>query len=62
MELGAGGLPLAEELSRIERGFRAERRRYYFRSPLRKEAAGAIRAARRALREGAGASARGEAR
>jgi hypothetical protein len=60
VELGAGGPSLAEELARIERGFRAERRRDYFRSPLRKEAAGAIRAARQALREGAGASARGE--
>ena len=60
-ELGAGGPSLAEELARIERGFRAERRRDYFRSPLRKEAEGAIRAARQALREGAGASARGEA-
>ena len=59
-ELGVGG-PLAEELARIERGFRAERRRDYFRSPLRKEAEVAIRAARQALREGAGASARGEA-
>ena len=48
---GARGAPLAEELARIERGFRAERRRDYFRSPLRKEAEEAIRTARRALRE-----------
>ena len=61
VELGEGGAPLAEELLRIERVFRAERRRDYFRSPLRKEAQGAILAARQALREGAGASARGEA-
>jgi hypothetical protein len=61
VELGAEGPSLAEELARIERGFRAERRRDYFRSPLRKEAEGAIRAARQALREGAGASASGEA-
>jgi hypothetical protein len=60
-ELGAGGSPLAEELARIERDFRAERRRDYFRSPLRKEAERAIRAARRALREGADRRARGEA-
>jgi hypothetical protein len=59
-ELGAGG-PLAEELTRIERGFRAERRRDYFRSPLRKEAEAAIRAARQAIREGAEPAARGEA-
>lgn len=58
-ELGAGGA-LAEELARIERGFRAERRRDYFRSPLRKEAEGAIRAARHALRKGAETAARGE--
>jgi hypothetical protein len=55
------GGPLAEELSRLERGFRAERRRDYFRPPLRREAEGTIRAARQALREGAGAPARGEA-
>lgn len=59
--LGAGDAPLAEELSRIERDFRAERRRDYFRSPLRKEAEGAIRAARVALREGADPPARGKA-
>jgi ChrB-like protein len=59
-ELGAGG-PLAEELARVERGFRAERRRDYFRSPLRKEAEAAIRAARQAIREGAEPAARGEA-
>lgn len=58
--LGAGGVPLAEELSRIERDFRAERRRDYFRSPLRKEAEGEIRAARRAVREDAGTDAGGE--
>jgi hypothetical protein len=59
-ELGVGG-PLAEELARIERGFRAERRRDYFRSPLRKEAEAAIRAARQAIRKGAEPAARGEA-
>ncbi len=58
--LGAGDAPLAEELARIERDFRAERRRDYFRSPLRKEAEGAIRAARHALRKGAETAARGE--
>jgi hypothetical protein len=58
--LGAGG-PLAEELARVERGFRAERRRDYFRSPLRKEAEAAIRAARQAIRKDAEPAARGEA-
>jgi Protein ChrB, N-terminal len=53
-ELGAGGASLLEELTKIEREFRAERRRDYFRSPLRVEAAEALRAARRTLREGAG--------
>jgi hypothetical protein len=52
---------LAEELARVERGFRAERRRDYFRSPLRKEAEAAIRAARQAIRKGAEPAARGEA-
>ncbi len=37
----------------LEREFRAERSRYYFRSPLRTEAAEALRAARRTLVEGA---------
>jgi hypothetical protein len=35
----------------MEREFRAERRRDYFRSPLRNEAAAALRAARRVLKE-----------
>ncbi len=43
---------LLEELSKLEREFRAERRRDYFRSPLRKEASEALKAARRAVREG----------
>ena len=59
--LGAEDASLAEELSRIERDFRAERRRDYFRSPLRKEAETAIRAARAALRDGVDRPARGEA-
>lgn len=53
-ELGGGGDALLEGLGKLERAFRAERRRDYFRSPLRKEAADALRAARRAARgEGA---------
>jgi hypothetical protein len=52
-----GGGVLLEQLGKLEREFRAERRRDYFRSPLRTEAAAALRAARRAVRkatEGAG--------
>lgn len=45
---------LLEDLAAVEREFRAERRRDYFRSPLRKTADAAIREARRALKEGAG--------
>jgi hypothetical protein len=51
-ELG-GSKTLPEELGKLEREFRMERRRDYFRSPLRKEAASALKAARQALREGA---------
>ena len=49
-ELG-GSATLAEQLGKLEREFRAERRRDYFRSPLRAEAAAALRAARQAVRE-----------
>jgi hypothetical protein len=48
-----GGKALGEELSKLERELRAERRRDYFRSPLRKEAASALKAAREAVRESA---------
>jgi len=50
----ASGTVLLEELARIERDFRTERRRDYFRSPLRKVAEAAIREARRVVREGVG--------
>jgi hypothetical protein len=50
--LGADKASLLEEIAKIEREFRAERRRDYFRSPLRAEAAQALRAARRTLVEG----------
>jgi hypothetical protein len=43
-----GGGTLLEQLGNLEREFRAERRRDYFRSPLRTEATAALRAARRA--------------
>jgi len=46
-----GGGALSEQLSKLEREFRAERRRDYFRSPLRLEAAGVLKAAREAVRE-----------
>jgi hypothetical protein len=52
-ELGGDGASLLEELTRTERGFRAERRRDYFRSPLRTEASEALRGARRILMGGA---------
>ncbi len=46
-----GGGALSEQLGKLEREYRAERRRDYFRSPLRLEAAGALKAARKAVRE-----------
>lgn len=49
-EMGAGGT-LPEKLGKLEREFRAERKRDYFRSPLRIEAATALKEARRAVRE-----------
>jgi hypothetical protein len=49
--MGGGGA-LAEQLGKLEREFRAERRRDYFRSPLRVEAAEALKIARRAVRYG----------
>jgi hypothetical protein len=54
--MGGGGV--LEQLGKLERRFRAERRRDYFRSPLRGEAAEALKAAREAARasqESAGA-------
>jgi hypothetical protein len=45
-----GGVDLSEQLRKIEREFRAERRRDFFRSPLRTEAAAALKAAREAVR------------
>ena len=49
--LGSDATSLLEELGKMERGFRAERRRDYFRSPLRNEAAAALRAVRLSLKE-----------
>ena len=45
-----GGGALLERLGKLEREYRAERRRDYFRSPLRGEAAAALKAAREAVR------------
>jgi hypothetical protein len=59
--LGADRASLLEEVAKIEREFRTERRRDYFRSPLRTEAAQALRAVRRLLVEAAPASDRGTA-
>jgi hypothetical protein len=44
------GGSVLEQLGKLEREFRAERRRDYFRSPLRLQAAEAFRAAREAAR------------
>ena len=46
-----GGGALLERLGKLEREYRAERRRDYFRSPLRGEAAAALKAAREAVRD-----------
>jgi hypothetical protein len=51
-----GGKGLSEQLRKIEREFRAERRRDYFRSPSRGEAAAALRAARAAVRGSEGSA------
>ena len=45
-----------EQLHKLEREFRAEKRRDYFRSPLRGEAAQALKAAREAVRDSGGAA------
>jgi hypothetical protein len=51
-----GGGALSEQLGKLEREFRAERRRDYFRSQLRLEAAGALKAAREAVRDHEGSA------
>ena len=48
-ELGGERAGLLEDLKKLEREFRAERRRDYFRAPLRDAAAEALREARRVL-------------
>ena len=49
--LGADSVPLLEELEKLEREFRAERRRDYFRSPLRSTTERALRETRDFLKE-----------
>ena len=46
-----GGVDLPELLGKLEREYRAERRRDYFRSPLRGEAAATLKSAREAVRD-----------
>ena len=48
--MGGGGV--LEQLGKLERRFQAERRRDFFRSPLRGEAAEALKATREAARAG----------
>jgi hypothetical protein len=48
------GGSVLEQLGKLERAFRAERRRYYFRSPLRVEAGEALKAARELARASGG--------
>jgi hypothetical protein len=45
-----GGKGLLEKLRKLEREFRAERRRDYFRSPLRSETVAALKTTREAVR------------
>jgi DNA-binding transcriptional regulator PaaX len=50
--LGSDKALLLEELGKMEREFRAERRRDYFRSPLRNETAVVLREVRQVLKSG----------
>ena len=50
--LGSDKALLLEELGKLEREFRAERRRDYFRSPLRSETTAALREVRQVLKSG----------
>ncbi len=52
--MGGGRDAMLKELGKLDRAFRAERRRDYFRSPLRREASEALKAARQAVRGAAG--------
>jgi DNA-binding transcriptional regulator PaaX len=54
-EMGSGKA-LGDELGKLEKEFRAERRRDYFRSVLRQEAAAALKAAREAVRGSEGSA------
>ena len=59
--LGSDGASLLDELGKIEREFRAERRRDSFRSPMRDEAASILRETRLALRDDGDAAGSGSA-
>lgn len=48
--MGGEGDTLSKQLGKLDRAFRTERRRDYFRSPLRGEASQALKAARQAAR------------
>lgn len=52
--LGSNESLLLDELRKLEREFRVERRRDYFRSPLRSEVAAALRMARQTIKESDG--------
>ncbi|MDP9427179.1 MAG: chromate resistance protein [Actinomycetota bacterium] len=54
--MGGDGEALLKELAKLEKEFRAERRRDYFRSPLRKEALATLKNTRLAVREAAAAA------
>ncbi len=58
--LGSNKALLLEELGKMERDFRAERRRDYFRSPSRNEAAATLREVRQVLKEDVDAERPGE--
>ncbi|MCA1715977.1 MAG: chromate resistance protein [Actinobacteria bacterium] len=59
-ELGGDREALLADLKELERAFRIERRRDYFRSPRRNEAASAVKTAREAVRGVEGAEEDGE--
>jgi DNA-binding transcriptional regulator PaaX len=59
--IGSGGKALLEDFAKLERDFRTERRRDYFKSPLRGVAYRAIRGARSIVKENAGHAVREDA-
>jgi hypothetical protein len=61
-ELGGDRVALLDKLRKLEKAFRAERRRDYFGSPMRKEAAAELKKARQAIRMDASAAGESGAR